>query len=48
LSKLFDWRQRGDYDNLVDYDKVSVEPLFVSVKEMIELIEVEIEKTLIQ
>jgi uncharacterized protein (UPF0332 family) len=46
LSRLFDWRQRGDYDNLVDYDKESVEPLFVSVREMIQLIEVEIEKTL--
>ena len=46
LSKLFDWRQRGDYDNLVDYDKESVEPLFKSVKEMIELIEDEIENTL--
>ncbi len=48
LSKLFDWRQRGDYDNLVDYDKESVEPLFKSVKEMIELIDSEIENKLIQ
>jgi len=46
LSKLFDWRQKGDYDNLVDYDKESVEPLFVSVKEMIEIIENEIENAL--
>ncbi len=46
LAKLFDWRQKGDYDNLVDYDKKSVEPLFVSVKEMIEIIENEIENTL--
>jgi len=46
LAKLFDWRQKGDYDNLVDYDKESVEPLFVSVKEMIEIIENEIENIL--
>ena len=46
LAKLFDWRQKGDYDNLVDYDKESVEPLFVSVKEMIEIIENEIENAL--
>ncbi len=46
LAKLFDWRQKGDYDTLVDYDKESVEPLFVSVKEMIEIIENEIENTL--
>lgn len=48
LSKLFDWRQRGDYDNLVDYDKESVEPLFKSVKEMIELIDSKIENKLTQ
>ncbi|RLD68458.1 MAG: hypothetical protein DRI95_02995 [Bacteroidetes bacterium] len=46
LAKLFDWRQKGDYDNLVDYDKESVEPLFISVKEMIEIIENEIENAL--
>ena len=46
LAKLFDWRQKGDYDNLVEYDKESVEPLFFSVKEMIEIIENEIENTL--
>ena len=46
LAKLFDWRQKGDYDNFVEYDKESVEPLFVSVKEMIEIIENEIENTL--
>ena len=46
LAKLFDWRQKGDYDNLVDYDKESVEPLFVLVKEMIELIENKIENAL--
>ena len=28
FSELFDWRQKGDYDNIFDYDKDSVEPLF--------------------
>jgi uncharacterized protein (UPF0332 family) len=42
LNTLFDWRQRGDYENLFDYDKESVEPLFESVLEMIEKIKSEI------
>ncbi|MCF6353013.1 MAG: HEPN domain-containing protein [Cyclobacteriaceae bacterium] len=39
LSELFDWRQKGDYDNIFDYDNNSVDPLFDPVKEMIELID---------
>ena len=46
LSELFDWRQKGDYDNVYDYDKESVEPLFFPVKEMINLIDVEIKNSL--
>jgi uncharacterized protein (UPF0332 family) len=42
LSKLFDWRQKGDYENVVEYDSVMVEPLFAPVSEMIDLIEKEI------
>lgn len=38
-SQLFDWRQKGDYDSIFDYDKESVEPLLGPVKEMIEEIE---------
>ncbi len=38
LSELFDWRQKGDYDNIFDYDIESVQPLFVPVKEMLDLI----------
>jgi uncharacterized protein (UPF0332 family) len=38
-SQLFDWRQKGDYDSIFDYDQESVKPLFEPVKEMIELIE---------
>lgn len=42
LSELFDWRQKGDYENIFDYDKDSVLPLFKPVNEMIKLIEKEI------
>ena len=44
LSELFDWRQKGDYENIFDYDNDSVQPLFKPVSEMIDLIEEEINK----
>jgi len=46
FSELFDWRQKGDYDNIYDYDENSVMPLFKPVNEMINLIKKEIEKQL--
>lgn len=46
LSQLFDWRQKGDYENIFDYEKEVVEPLFDPVKEMIEKIEKEINNAL--
>ena len=46
LSELLDWRQKGDYDNIFDYDQNSVEPLFIPVKDMIDLIAQEIEETM--
>ena len=46
LSELFDWRQKGDYENIFDYDNASVQPLFKPVREMIELIEKEINNNL--
>ncbi len=46
LSELFDWRQRGDYENIFEYDNESVTPLFEPVAEMIGLIEQEIKKAL--
>ncbi|GAB4326485.1 MAG: HEPN domain-containing protein [Bacteroidales bacterium] len=46
LSDLFDWRQKGDYENIFDYNESSVKSLFEPVKEMIELIEKEIKNTL--
>ncbi len=46
LSELFDWRQKGDYENIFDYDNESVQPLFKPVNEMIRLIEEEIDNAL--
>lgn len=46
LSDLFDWRQKGDYENIFDYDKESIQPLFKPVNEMIKLIEEEINNAL--
>ncbi len=46
LSELFDWRQKGDYENIFDYDDDSVKPLFEPVEEMISLIEDEINKSI--
>jgi len=46
LAELYDWRQKGDYDNVFDYNEDSVLPLFIPVAEMIDLIEKEIKKTL--
>lgn len=42
LSQLSDWRQSGDYDNIIDYDQNSVMPLFEPVEEMIKTIEASI------
>lgn len=38
-SQLFTWRQKGDYDDLFDFDKDKVEPYFDHVKILIESIE---------
>ena len=46
LAELYDWRQKGDYENIFDYDSDSVWPLFTPVREMIDLIDKEIKKTL--
>lgn len=45
LAQLYDWRQKGDYDNLFDYDAASVEPLFEPVIEMICQIEKNIQNS---
>lgn len=46
LSELSDWRQKGDYENIFDYDSNSVKPLFEPIAEMIDLIEEEMNKAL--
>jgi uncharacterized protein (UPF0332 family) len=46
LSELYDWRQKGDYENIFDYDSESVIPLFKPVTEMIKLIDGEIKNAL--
>ena len=38
-SQLFAWRQKGDYDDLFDFDKNKVMPYFEPVKHFIDLIE---------
>ncbi|NLL27803.1 MAG: HEPN domain-containing protein [Bacteroidales bacterium] len=38
-SQLFTWRQKGDYDDLFDFDKDKVIPYFEPVKRLIETIE---------
>jgi len=41
-SQLFTWRQKGDYDDLFDFDKDKVIPYFEPVKQLIEIIEKQI------
>ncbi len=43
LAELFDSRQKGDYENIFDYDAERVLPLFEPVKELIAAIEIELE-----
>ena len=45
LAELYDWRQKGDYENLYEFDSGSVLPLFDSVLEMIQVIEKELKNT---
>ncbi|MBS3771588.1 MAG: HEPN domain-containing protein [Bacteroidales bacterium] len=37
-SKLFDFRQKGDYGDLYDYDGITISPLINSVREFIDVI----------
>lgn len=38
-SQLFTWRQKGDYDDLFDFDREKVLPYFEPVKKLIKVIE---------
>lgn len=44
-SQLFTWRQKGNYDDLFDFDKKKIEPYFEPVKSLIKNIEIVINKT---
>ncbi len=46
LAQLYDWRQKGDYENIFDYDEDSVKPLFEPINEMIDIIDQEIKNAL--
>lgn len=39
FSQLFTWRQKGDYDDLFDFDEVKVLPYFEPVKKLLDIIE---------
>ena len=41
-SQLFTWRQKGDYDDLFDFNKDKVLPYFDPVKKLIKIIDKEI------
>ena len=47
LAQLYDWRQKGDYENIFDYDEDSVRPLFEPTIQMITEIENKIKSFLI-
>lgn len=38
-SQLFTWRQKGDYDDLFDFDEEKVIPYFEPIKRLIDLID---------
>jgi uncharacterized protein (UPF0332 family) len=38
-SQLFTWRQKGDYDDMLDFDREKVIPYFEPVNQFIELIQ---------
>jgi uncharacterized protein (UPF0332 family) len=44
-SQLFTWRQKGDYDDLFDFDQEKVMPYFQPVQKLIDLIELIIKET---
>lgn len=44
FAELYDWRQKGDYENIAEFDAESVLPLLGPVEEMIRKIEKEIKK----
>ena len=45
LAELYDWRQKGDYESLYEFDSESVLPLFDAVLEMLQAIEKELKSS---
>lgn len=43
-SQLFTWRQKGDYDDLFDFDKDKVMPYFEPVNDFISVVEETLKK----
>ncbi len=39
FSQLFTWRQKGDYDDLFDFDESKVQPYFSPVNKLIQIID---------
>ena len=46
LNQLYDWRQKGDYENLFDYTESDVAPLLISSLEMIKEIDEKVKNAL--
>ena len=44
-SQLFTWRQKGDYDDLFDFDQQKVMPYFKPVQKLIEIVESIVKKS---
>jgi len=44
FSDLFDWRQKGDYNDHFDFDKDTIEPILPMVKSFLDLLLEMIEK----
>ncbi|MFZ1677793.1 MAG: HEPN domain-containing protein [Saprospiraceae bacterium] len=43
FADLMDWRQKGDYGDMFDFDRETVEPLIGQVEKFIDVIEILIE-----
>ncbi len=43
-SDLFDWRQKGDYGDFIDFSEDEVKSIYQPIRELIENLEKEIEK----
>ncbi len=44
FSKLFDYRQKGDYGDLYEYDEVMVMPLIAQVKDFLTALEIKVKE----